>query len=129
MHSLAHDTFSIRVPFLVCCGVIMMSINKQFGIADLLLNLGTQSDIVYALLFLDTSRTIQNNSIQGCTLDPLEDSWIAGTTSYSCLWRDNSTVVFRLPIVYSSLSFDDPGDRSTEVQMTSSYHTLLLRLH
>ncbi len=76
-------TLSIQVPFSVCCGVIMMSINKQFGIADLHFNLGTQSDIVYALLFLDTSRTIQNNSIRGCTLDPLEDSWIAGTTSYS----------------------------------------------
>jgi hypothetical protein len=34
--------------------------------------------------------------------------------------KDTSIVVFRLPIVYSSLSFDEAGDRSTEVQMTSS---------
>jgi hypothetical protein len=95
----------------------MMSINKQFGIADLHLNLGTQSDIVYALLFLDTSRTI-----------PSEDAlWIhlripgsLGPHHIFLCGRDTSIVVFRLPIVYSSLSFDDPGDRSTAVQMTSS---------
>jgi hypothetical protein len=107
-------TLSIQVPFSVCCGVIVMSINKQFGIADLHLNLETQSDIVYALLFLDTSRTIQNNSIRGCTLgrwDHIIFFSVGGTPLLLYLG---------FQIVYSSLSFDDPGDRSTQVQMTSS---------
>jgi len=40
--------------------------------------------------------------------------------------RDTSIVVFRLAIVYSSLSFDDPGDRSTGAQ---KYRWLLLPQH